>query len=422
MTSWLLAMVLWLLTPLIVTAQPNDQARDLFASTEASVFQVRVIDKSTNNKSSTGSGFLIEESGILATNYHVVSSVVDKPEKYRVEILLKDEQPVEATIITLDIVHDLALLQTRPLDAPVLPLAQQEPAKGETVYSIGFPYDLGITVIAGTWNGLAPHSASPRVHFSGSLNPGMSGGPAFNNANEIIGVNVSTAGNQMSFLVPVQSLRELFDNRPAEPLTSFNELIARQLTANNKRLMDEMMAGDWSTVPLAGAHALGEVTGFLRCWGNSKDESNKQDNRPFFATRSCQTDHNISVTSQFFTGKFELQFYWIESDELSPTRFYDYYENVYSQYRPGNAGTKRDLGPWRCEEDFVIAGHTKTERTKTVFCTRAYKKFTGLYDVMFLQGSVDREQQAFMSHFTLSGTTREQALRFTAQFMESGVW
>ena len=167
MTSWLLAMVLWLLTPLIVTAQPNDQARDLFASTEASVFQVRVIDKSTNNKSSTGSGFLIEESGILATNYHVVSSVVDKPEKYRVEILLKDEQPVEATIITLDIVHDLALLQTRPLDAPVLPLAQQEPAKGETVYSIGFPYDLGITVIAGTWNGLAPHSASPPVHFSG---------------------------------------------------------------------------------------------------------------------------------------------------------------------------------------------------------------------------------------------------------------
>jgi serine protease Do len=394
----------------------------LFESHEAAVFQIRVIDTAANNKSSTGTGFLVSNSGILATNYHVIASAIDAPAKYRIEMLMKDQSVRAATVLNVDIVNDLALLQVAPLAVPPLQLATLESAKGETVYSIGFPYDLGITVIDGTYNGLAPHSVTQRVHFAGSLNPGMSGGPAFNRKGEVIGVNVSTAGNQMSFLVPVSKLAQLLQAPPVEVQTDMPAILGAQLTANSNRVITELLAGDWSTQPLGGAQALGELTGFLRCWGNSKDMRDKTDKQPFFASRACQTDHNIYLSQHLTTGTIELQFYWIETDELNPLQFYDYYQRVFSAYRPGNFGTSQELGNWACDENFVLAGAVDSERTKTVFCLRAYKKFSGLYDVLFLQGSVDRTHQAFMTHFTIAGTTREMALAFTQKFMDSGVW
>jgi hypothetical protein len=60
--------------------------------------------------------------------------------------------------------------------------------------------------------------------------------------------------------------------------------------------------------------------------------------------------------------------------------------------------------------------------TKSIFCVRAYKKLTGLYDVFYLQGSVGRSQEAYMTHFTIAGITMESALTFTEKFMGSALW
>ncbi|MCB1694463.1 MAG: hypothetical protein KDI19_16945, partial [Pseudomonadales bacterium] len=197
---------------------------------------------------------------------------------------------------------------------------------------------------------------------------------------------------------------------------------AGQLKDNSARMIGEMMDGDWSTVPLGGAHALDEVTGFLRCWGESKDQSNPVDKQPFWARRSCQTDHNIFVNRSFSTGKIELQFFWIESTDLNSIQFYNYYRSIFERYRPGNSGTRQDLGNWACDENFVEAGAGTDETTKAVFCARAYKKYKGLYDVLFLQGSVSAAHQAHMIHFTIAGTTRELAMQFIGKFMDSSVW
>jgi len=370
---------------------------------------------------------MVAAEGLLATNYHVIASAIDAPDKYRIELVLPNRSFLAAKIVNVDIVNDLALLQVDPAllaEPPVAPLllAQRESVKGETVYSIGFPFDLGITVIDGTYNGFAPYSVSQRVHFSGSLNPGMSGGPAFNGEGEVIGVNVSTAGNQMSFLVPVESLARLLAAPKVDSVTEIPALLTKQLTLNTERLVGEMLAGDWTTEPLAGARALGEITPFLRCWGNSKDTRDKSDRRPFYVTRACQTDHNIYVNRNLMTGSMEQQFYWVESDDLNTIQFYEYYQRIFAAYRPGNFGTAKDLGNWDCEENFVQANNLGMERTKAIFCLRAYKKFPGLFDVLFVQGSIDRAQQGFVTHFTLAGTTREMAMAFTTRFMEADVW
>lgn len=415
------ALLLFLL-PFAAWAQPDENAQELFAKYHESIYQIRVIDNAANNKSSTGTGFLVSDDGLIATNYHVIASTLDVPDKYRIEVLGKDDKVIKASLVNVDIVNDLALLRIEPTGAPALTLASAAPPKGDTVFSIGFPYDLGITVVPGTYNGLAPHSVNSRVHFTGSLNPGMSGGPAFNPAGQVIGVNESTAGNQLSFLVPIAKLTALLKAPVPDSKAGFEKLLVAQLKANSKRMIDELLAGDWSTVPLGGAHALDEVTPFLRCWGQSKDQSDKTDKTPFWAQRSCQTDHNIYISHNHTTGKIELQFYWIQGDDMDSVRFYSYYRRIFENYRPGNYGGEQDLGNWACDEDFVKTSGDKGELTKAVFCTRAYKELKGIYDVLFLQGSVDRDNEAHMIHFTIAGTTKQLALEFTKKFMDAGVW
>jgi serine protease Do len=416
------AVILMLLWSSTLSGQPAGRAQSLFSNNKASVMQIRVMDTAANNKSSTGSGFLVDDNGLIATNYHVIASAIDAPEKYRIEVLRRDESVLVAEVKNVNIVSDLALLQIEPPGAAALILAKGASVKGDTVYSMGFPHDLGITLIPGTYNGLAPHSATQRIHFSGSLNAGMSGGPAFNDQGEVIGINVATAGNQMTFLVPVRDLRHLIAAETPETGVPYSELLAKQLQKNSKRMISQLLAGDWKTVPLGGAHALYEVTNFLRCWGNSKNMNDTTDERPFYATRNCQTDHNIYVKQGLSTGKIEMQFYWLESDTMNSLQFYDYYQRIFSRYKPGNVGPQQDLGNWSCEEGFVTTNNADHELTKSVFCARAYKKLKGIYDVLFLQGSVSRDQQAHMTHFTIAGTTHESALAFTERFMESGIW
>jgi hypothetical protein len=184
-------------------------------------------------------------------------------------------------------------------------------------------------------------------------------------------------------------------------------------------MIEKMLDGDWRLVPLGRANALDEITGFLRCWGNSKNQEEQIDDRPFWAQRSCQTDHNIFVSQSLITGKIELQFYWLETDTLNSPQFYEHYEQIFSSFQPGNDGREEDLGRWSCDESFVQAD---VEITKAVLCARGYDAMPGLYDVLFLQGNVSRQHEAHMIHFTLAGTTRELAQKFTQRFIEAGAW
>ena len=424
MSGWLKItyLLFWYLCMAVAVAQPAPDARALFTRHNSSIYQIQVIDLAANNKSSTGSGFLVDQSGLVATNFHVIASLVDKPDDFKIEVIDSVDRIIHADLVVIDMVNDLAILKIDSPDFPVLELSEAVIQKGDTAYSMGYPYDLGITVVPGTYNGFASHSAKKIVHFTGSLNPGMSGGPAFNAQGEVIGVNVSTAGNQLSFLVPVEYLSALLLEAKKQAQENFLVSAAKQLKENSDRLIAELMEGNWETVPLGGAFALDEVTRFLRCWGSSKKIEREDDETPFWAERSCQTDHNIFVNNQLTTGKIELQFYWIETQHLSSLQFYNYYEKIFRNYRAGNYGSKDDLGPWVCAEEFVTAAEAENMITKAVFCTRAYKKLEGIFDILFLQGSVTDLDQAHMIHFTIAGATMESALRFTEKFTGSSVW
>ena len=106
----------------------------------------------------------------------------------------------------------------------------------------------------------------------------------------------------------------------------------------------------------------------------------------------------------------------VEAGELSGPRFSSYYDSIFGSYVPDNRATEDDVGDYVCDEHFVKddAGHTD----KAVLCVRAYKAYEGLYDALYVRGSVDDAETAFMSHFTLAGIDRAGIQAFLARFQE----
>src|SRR5205807_1245578 len=103
--------------------------------------------------------------------------------------------------------NDLALVRLDRADRPFFAFdvrtAEADLPRGERLYSLGHPLGIGFTIVEGTYNGPVERSYSPRIHFTGALNPGMSGGPAVDGDGRVVGVNVSKqfGGDLVSFLV-----------------------------------------------------------------------------------------------------------------------------------------------------------------------------------------------------------------------------
>ena len=144
---------------------------------------------------SLGSGFIVEESGYIVTNNHVI----DKSDKIIVR-LLDDKNDYVAKIIGRDFKTDLALIKIEPKGKlhTVFIGDSDELEVGEWVLAIGNQFQLGQTVTAGivsaksrrvpTKTGSAYDSF---IQTDASINPGSSGGPLFNTKGQVIGINTA---------------------------------------------------------------------------------------------------------------------------------------------------------------------------------------------------------------------------------------
>ncbi len=392
-------------------------AAELFKRHGDNIYQIRLVDLASHEKSALGSGFLVSAQGVLATNYHVIEFAISQPGKYRIEYLGADGRKGDLVLLDVDVVHDLALLKSAALVGQPFELLQQEPQRGETIYSLGNPHDIGFTVVPGTYNGIDERSYYRRIHFSGSINAGMSGGPVLDAMGRVVGINVSSAGNQISFLVPVSELQNLVLEwrQRGGPVADFKQRISMQLHANQERLITSMLGRTWNTQPLGEATAVGEMQPFVKCWGESSDDKLRYKQ----VSSTCQGDEYIYLSHTFTTGNINYQFFWMDADKLNRWQFYNLYENLFDSFMPDNRAGKNDVSDFICDEQFV-EGAKGDE--KAVLCTRAYRDFPGLFDVVYLGGSIHNNKQAFVRHFTLAGVTRASAQAFLKRFMATALW
>jgi serine protease Do len=140
---------------------------------------------------SLGSGFIIDASGLIATNNHVIADADE------VTVILHDDTSLKAEIVGKDTKTDLALLRVKtdkPLTA--VQFGDSDVMKvGDWVLAIGNPFGLGGTVTAGIVSARARDiQQGPYDDFiqtDASINRGNSGGPMFNMNGEVVGINTA---------------------------------------------------------------------------------------------------------------------------------------------------------------------------------------------------------------------------------------
>jgi len=169
---------------------------------------------------SLGSGFVIDPSGLIVTNNHVIANAE------QITVTLSDDTTLQAEVIGRDSVSDLALLKVEP-KAPLAAASWGDSAKarvGDWVLAIGNPFGLGGTVTSGIISATARdiHSGpyDDFLQTDASINRGNSGGPMFNLAGEVIGINTaifSPSGGSIGigFAIPSAFARPIVDQLKA---------------------------------------------------------------------------------------------------------------------------------------------------------------------------------------------------------------
>lgn len=395
-----------------------NNVESIFKKLAPSLYQIKLIDIASGEKSSIGSGFQISADGLIATNYHVISGYARHPEKFKIQYLDHQGGMGELILKSVDVINDLAIVERQVSEAlPYFSIAEQAPQKGEELYSLGNPHDLGMIVVPGTYNGLEADSFNDRIHFTGSVNQGMSGGPVVNEQAQVVGVNVATAGNQIGFLVPHDKLIKLFNAYQVSPPKNIDEQMNEQLFAYQEALSSAVLNADWQLKSLGEALIPTIDLPYIRCWGNSN--ADKEEALIFTAVANCSLDENTYIEGNFFTGHIEMDFRYMKAKDISDAKFYSIYENRISQTGPSNRAGKENVGNFQCNHDIVDNNGMKN---KTIFCTRAYKDFSKLFDIVFVNASIDKGNEAIISHFTLAGVSQKNALLFTEKFIEGVAW
>lgn len=401
-------------------AQSPPASSEIFARYAAGVVQVEIEESGSASKRSIGSGFAVEPAGLFVTNYHVVAAVVHDPERYRVKLRSQDDVEHPARLVAFDVVQDLALLRSFDSAGRFFELhGGAELRKGERLYSLGDPLDLGMSVVEGTYNGLLEHSRYARIHFSGSLNPGMSGGPALLASGQVAGVNVATAGEQVSFLVPAREVGALL-RRAREagfaPPADLRAELRDQLLHQQQGYLAEILAQPFEEVRMGPYAAPTKLAPFFNCWGDAP-----QDEEAFYSERAhaCFTEDHVFVSDEQSFAIVELQHRQVESQELSGRRFYSLYSMLFEQDHSKRWGREVDYTPFRCHTDFVTHAGLAF---KASFCARRYRRLEGLYDVVFKAAALGRPADGFETALLLSGVALEPARALSRRVLEAIRW
>ncbi len=200
----------------IQAMDPEDLAI-LFDRISPSVVRVSVI---TEGGGGSGSGFVIQEGGLILTNNHVIQNAVS------VSVTLKDGTELPAEVLGRDPSTDVALLRVASRPLPPVGLGDSDRVRiGEQAIVIGSPFGFDQSLTAGYISALGRKLRSGDdygteidnvIQTDAAVNPGNSGGPLLNTDGEVIGITTaifSTGGGfeGIGLAVPINTARAVAD-------------------------------------------------------------------------------------------------------------------------------------------------------------------------------------------------------------------
>ena len=165
--------------------------------------------------SALGSGFIIDEKGIVVTNNHVIEGAED------IVVQVNGEKKFKAKVIGADPLSDIAVLQieTKEKFTPVKFGDSDKARIGDWVIAIGNPFGLGGTVTSGIISARNRSIGLTRyedyIQTDASINSGNSGGPLFDMNGDVIGINTAILGRSgnvgIGFSIPSNSAKQVID-------------------------------------------------------------------------------------------------------------------------------------------------------------------------------------------------------------------
>jgi serine protease Do len=148
-------------------------------------------DQPAHRGQALGSGFIIDPSGIIVTNNHVIEGADE------ITVTLHDGTSLKATLVGKDERSDVAVLKVEsPTPLPSVPFADSDTARvGDWVLAIGNPFGLGGSVTAGIVSArgrdIRQGPYDDFIQTDAAINRGNSGGPLFNMDGQVIGINTA---------------------------------------------------------------------------------------------------------------------------------------------------------------------------------------------------------------------------------------
>ena len=165
--------------------------------------------------SALGSGFIIDEKGIVVTNNHVIDGAED------IVVQVNGEKKFKAKVIGADPLSDIAVLQIENNEKFIpVNFGNSDKARiGDWVIAIGNPFGLGGTVTSGIISARNRSIGLTRyedyIQTDASINQGNSGGPLFNMNGDVIGINTAILGRSgnvgIGFAIPSNSAKQVID-------------------------------------------------------------------------------------------------------------------------------------------------------------------------------------------------------------------
>jgi serine protease Do len=213
-------------------------------------------DLQPRKTNSLGSGFIIDTSGIVVTNNHVIADADE------INVIMNDGTKIKADIVGIDKKTDLAVLKFKPpRTLTAVKFGDSDKLRlGDWVVAIGNPFSLGGTVTAGIVSAknrdISSGPYDSYIQTDAAINRGNSGGPLFNLDGEVIGVNtliISPSGGSIGigFAVPSKTVAGVVDQ-----LQKFGELRRGWLGVRIQSVTDEI-AESLNIKPARGALVAG---------------------------------------------------------------------------------------------------------------------------------------------------------------------
>lgn len=201
--------------PSALLAQTSGEVTSLEVLAERASRAVVLIDVQTASNSRQGSGFVVDPSGLILTNQHVIRDA----RTARVKLSSGDVYD-RVTILAQDERRDLAVIQVAGFDMPTLPLGNSDSIRvGASVVLIGSPLGLENTVSTGIVSGRRQEPEGFQLlQITAPASSGSSGGAVLSGDGEVIGVAVSQhrTGQNLNFAVPINYARGLMEHLDRE--------------------------------------------------------------------------------------------------------------------------------------------------------------------------------------------------------------